>query len=311
MAGAMHLYDLELPPYTFKTSDVKVKKVDNRRYTMRDIGRLEHRLENIEYYTQLSLLESYAQNLQIQDADGFDRFKNGIIVDNFTGHGIGDITDNDYSISMDLAQGELRPAFHQDNIGLKETSSDLSTTITDAIRTTNGYQKTGDLITLPYTAVTLIEQPYASTTVNLNPYDTIPFIGNITLTPEFDDWMETEVQPELVIDMPGTYDVLTELASAGVSDLNLGTVWNNWNENWSGAVQDVNRVVSGRTTTITTEQSGTKTRSGIRTSLVPNTVRRSLGNLVTSVAFAPFIRSKDVAFYSVWYETNYKSLSFL
>ena len=27
---------------------------------MRDIGRLEHRLENIEYYTQLSLLESDA-----------------------------------------------------------------------------------------------------------------------------------------------------------------------------------------------------------------------------------------------------------
>ena len=71
MAGAMHLYDLHLPAYTFKTSDVKVKKIDNRRYTMRDIGRLENRLENIEYYTQLSLLESYAQNLQIQDADGF------------------------------------------------------------------------------------------------------------------------------------------------------------------------------------------------------------------------------------------------
>ena len=227
---------------------------------------------------------------------GFDRYKNGIIVDNFTGHGVGDVSDNDYSVSMDVAQGELRPAFHQDNIGLMEVSSDLSTTITDAIRTTNGYQKTGDLITLPYTAVTLIEQPYASTTVNLNPYDTIPFIGNITLTPEFDDWMDTEVQPEMVIDMAGTYDVLTELASSGAVDLNLGTVWNNWNTNWSGAVQEINRVTSGRTTTITTQESGTKTRSGIRSSLVPRTVRHSLGNLVTSVAFAPFIRAKDVAF---------------
>ena len=116
----MHLYDLELPAFTFKTSDVKVRKVDNRRYTMRDIGRLEQRLENIEYYTQLSLLEADAQNMQIQDADGFDRFKNGIIVDNFTGHQVGDVTDNDYSISMDLAEGELRPAFHQDNASLKE-----------------------------------------------------------------------------------------------------------------------------------------------------------------------------------------------
>ena len=296
MQGAMHLYDLELPAYTFKTSDVKVTKIDNRRYTMRDIGRLENRLENIEYYTQLSLLESNAQNLQIQDADGFDRFKNGIIVDNFTGHGIGDVSDSDYSVSMDLAQGELRPAFHQDNASLKEIDSDLSTAITDAIRTTNGYQKTGDLITLPYTSTTYVEQPYASTTVNLNPYDTIPFIGNVTLTPEFDEWFETEVQPEMVINIPGSYDVLTELASSDVIDLNLGTVWNNWNDNWSGSPQEVNRKTVGRTTTIETLETGTKTRSGIRTSLVPKTVRSSLGNRVTSIAFAPFIRSKDLEF---------------
>ena len=62
---------LFLPAFTFKTSDVKIKRIDNRRYTMRDIGRLEQRLENVEFYTQLSLLESEAQNMQIQDADTF------------------------------------------------------------------------------------------------------------------------------------------------------------------------------------------------------------------------------------------------
>ena len=46
---------------------------------MRDIGKLEKRIENLEYYTQLSLLEQAAQNLQIQDANGFDRFKNGLL----------------------------------------------------------------------------------------------------------------------------------------------------------------------------------------------------------------------------------------
>ena len=99
--------------------------------------------------------------MQIQDADGFDRFKNGIIVDNFTGHGIADVSDADYSVSMDMANGELRPAFHQDNINLIESDSSLanSTAMTDTIRTTNGYQKTGDLITLPYTSVSYAEQP--------------------------------------------------------------------------------------------------------------------------------------------------------
>ena len=304
---SMHLYDLFIPAYTFNTSDVKIKRIDNRRYTMRDIGRLEQRLENVEYYTQLSLLESEAQNMQIQDADGFDRFKNGIIVDNFTGHGIGDVADNDYSISMDMAQGELRPAFHQDNIGLSEIQSDLSTAATDASRTTAGYQKTGDLITLPYTSQTYIEQPYATRTVNLNPYDTQGFIGNIVLDPPIDEWFETERQPEMVIDMPGTFDVFSNLSSQGVLDLNLGTVWNNWNDTWAGAVQDVNRRTntsrSGNTvtttTTIDTEQRVGQRRSGIRTSLVPQTVRTSFGDRVVNVAFAQFVRSRSISFDAV------------
>jgi len=172
--------------------------------------------------------------LQIQDADGFDRFKNGIIVDNFTGHGIADVSDNDYSVSMDMAQGQLRPAFSQENASLLEIQSDLSTAITDAARTTSGYQKTGDLITLPYTTYSHVEQPYASTTVNLNPYDTVPFVGNVKLDPEIDEWFDTFTQPELVVNVPGSYDTLTDLASEGVLDLNLGTVWNNWNDTWGG-----------------------------------------------------------------------------
>ena len=304
MDDAMHLYDLFIPAYTFNTSDVKIKRIDNRRYTMRDIGRLEQRLENVEYYTQLSLLEAEAQNMQIQDADGFDRFKNGIIVDNFTGHGIGDVADNDYSISMDMAQGELRPAFHQDNIALVERQSDTTTAATDASRSTAGYQKTGDLITLPYSGVTYIEQPYATRTVNLNPYDTQGFVGNIVLDPPIDEWFETERQPDMVIDMPGTFDVFSNLSSAGVLDLNLGTVWNNWNDSWAGAVQDANRRTDTTrngnqvttVTTIETEQRVGQRRSGIRTGLVPQTVRTSFGDRVVNVAFAQFIRSRTVSF---------------
>ena len=79
----MHLYTLQLDNYTLSTDHVEIETIDNRRYTMRDIGALEKRIDNVEYYTQLNMLEQSAQSLQIQDADGFDRFKNGFIVDNF------------------------------------------------------------------------------------------------------------------------------------------------------------------------------------------------------------------------------------
>jgi len=315
LKDAIHLYDVLMPAYTFDTSTIEIKAIDNRRYTMRDIGGLHKRIENMEYYTQLSLLEADAKSMQIQDADGFDRFKNGFFVDNFTGHGIGDVTDGDYSVSMDMAAGELRPSHHMDNSNLIESDSALgsSASMTDAIRTTNGYQKTGDLITLPYTEETEIEQLYASTTVNLNPYDTISFVGSVVLSPDQDDWMETETIPEMTINIPGVFDTLTGGASSGVQELNLGTVWNEWNNNWSSVdiagTENVTTIPGarrpqwpflrrpGRRETISTQDINNRTRTGTRTTLVPGGLRNtSMGNRVVQVAFATFIRARDISF---------------
>ena len=310
LKDAIHLYDAFIPAFTFNTSDIEIKAIDNRRYTMRDIGALHKRIESVEFYTQLNLLEQDAKSLQIQDSDGFDRFKNGFIVDNFTGHGIGDVSDNDYSISMDMAAGELRPSHHMDNSNLVESDSSLenSTAMTDAIRTTNGYQKTGDLITLPYTEITEIEQQYASTTVNLNPYDVISFTGQVVLTPDQDDWMETETLPEMTIEIPSIFDTLTDTAGEAVRELNLGTVWNEWNNNWTsvdiaGTERTTTRTERGRgvrrvsTTTVETQEVNNRTRTGVRTSLIPGGLRNTnIGNRVVQVAFATFIRAKDISF---------------
>ena len=316
LKDAIHLYDVFIPAFTFDTSTIQISSIDNRRYTMRDIGGLHKRVENVEFYTQLNLLEQDAKTLQIQDADGFDRFKNGFVVDNFTGHSIGDVTDPDYSISMDMGAGELRPSHHMDNSNLIESDSSLenSASMTDAIRTTNGYQKTGDLITLPYTEQTEIEQTFASTTVNLNPYDVISFVGQVTLTPNQDDWMETETLPEMTIEIPGVFDTLTADANENVQELNLGTVWNEWNNNWTsidipGTEQENNFrerrgqwpfVRNVRNETVDTLNFNNRTRTGIRTTLVPGGLRNtSIGNRVVQVAFATFIRAKDISFSAV------------
>ena len=53
---------------------------------MRDIGKLEKRIERLEYYTTLSILEQQALNMQVKDEIGLDRFKSGFVVDNFEAH---------------------------------------------------------------------------------------------------------------------------------------------------------------------------------------------------------------------------------
>jgi hypothetical protein len=325
--GAMHLYTLSLAPYTLSTNEIEIEIVDNRRYTMRDIGRLEKRIENVEYYTQLSLLETQTQQLQIQDAEGFDRFKNGFIVDNFTGHGIGDVGNLDYKISMDMAQGEARPICKTDSVQLIESDDD-GTTILATDRTDNNYQKTGDLITLPFAEETLIDQPFASKFLNVNPFNVFTWVGTVELDPAGDEWKETERVPELVVNQQGMFDTMA--ANAGNPNLErieIGTVWNEWQDNWVGRpVEAGTRNIGGQrreqtfahgiprrvlqTQEITTVQQVNQTRTGVRSVVVPQVVRRSLGDRVLNVAFIPFIRSRTVNFTVTRLKPNTKVFPF-
>ena len=325
LENAMHLYTLFLPSYTLDTADVTIEHVDNKRYTMRDIGRIDDRIDTIEYYTQLSLLEANAQNLQIQDSNGFDRFKNGFVVDNFTGHNIGDVGNRDYKVSIDYANGEMRPTFHEDAVQLIERDDD-GTAIAAVDRTDAQYQKTGDIITLPYTETTLIDQPYASKAINVNPFGVFTWIGSIELTPPGDEWKETERAPELVINNPnGGWDNLTKQTgnSGQLSEFPMSTVWNSWQDTWTGKPVESGRRRVGTTERRgghgwrvmqrdiqTTTSTGTRTRAGIRQVIVPKTITNSIGDRIVSVAFVPFIRSRSVSFTATRMRPNTRVYAF-
>ena len=129
---AMLIATFNLPPYVLDVKDVTFQKTDNRRYTMRDIGSLERRINQVEYYATLNLLEKDAQSFQVQDENGLDRFKSGFVVDNFSGHGVGDVQNEDYRNSVDYEENELRPQFYMKGIELlEENTTDAQRTLMD------------------------------------------------------------------------------------------------------------------------------------------------------------------------------------
>ena len=314
MDNAMLLYTVNYPPYGVQTSDVSVQKQDNRRYTMRDIGAIERRLDNVEYYTQLSLLEQDALGLQIQDANGMDRFKNGFLVDNFSSHRVGDVGNPNYKCSIDMARGNLRPMFNEDNINLVESTSALSTSVTDTIRAAQTYKKTGDLLTLPYTEVVQIEQPFATKTVNVNPFNVLVWAGTVELDPPSDEWKETERRPEVTIDNIGAFDTLTQdIPNAELEGVEIGTMFGDWEQFWAGQeTQQLGQVREGGNwgmigngfgwiegginNRIGTFNTTAETRTNVRNTIVSQTVRNTIGDRIVSVGFIPFIRSRDVTF---------------
>jgi len=122
----MTLYVLRHPPYVLNSANTQVQYINNKRYTMRDIGRIEKRVENLEYYTSLSLLEQETlskQDLTILDSSNLARFKNGIIVDSFKGHAIADVSKNDYKAAIDPNNKEMRPTFNISSYALNFDSA--------------------------------------------------------------------------------------------------------------------------------------------------------------------------------------------
>jgi len=229
----MLLYKFSVEPYTFSTSatSLPTEAVDNRRYTMSDIGKLEKRINNLEYYTSLSLLESDTNSLSIKDANGKEKFKNGFIVDNFTGHGNGDTTNPDYINSMDFDNRLLRPFYTQAQVDFVEVAT------TTSQRTARGYALKGDYITLPFTEVAYVTQNTSSTTIKVNPFAFFTFLGVMTITPSNDTWFEVSRRPDLIIEeKQGNYNTIKSMAEkAGV----LGTVWGAWTYNWAGKTEQI------------------------------------------------------------------------
>lgn len=161
-SGALTLATISIPPYPSLPMEnakkitnagqpkgranlgVKIDQPRQVRYTMRDIGVLKQRIENLEYYTTLNALEQDAKNFQVSDNAGLNRFKNGILVDNFTGHGVGNTEDDDYKISVDPQKFEIRPTFKLDDVSISiqtANSTNISAQSRDAVITISDTSK--------------------------------------------------------------------------------------------------------------------------------------------------------------------------
>ena len=80
IGDAIEVASVSMPAFVKSVDEIKIVRTKHKRFTMSDIGRLEKRLEQVEYYTALSLLEQDTANLQITDANGLNRFKSGFFV---------------------------------------------------------------------------------------------------------------------------------------------------------------------------------------------------------------------------------------
>ncbi|MAH09429.1 MAG: hypothetical protein CL961_07160 [Euryarchaeota archaeon] len=292
---AIPLYYFYVPAFTKNSKDVRILPVDNRRYTMKDIGKLEKRIERLEYYTTLSVLEQQALNMQIRDTIGFDRFKTGFVVDNFETHGIGEISSEDYKCAIDTQQSVLRSPNKEDSFRLEEIN-----TTTDQ-RFVDGYVRTGDLVTLPYTELEVLGNSFATKTINPNPFVALQYVGEGHLDPQIDSWYDQEVEPVIVDNNTGLYSIFISKDDTTES---FSSIFNSFVINWIGSKGTFGSIASfGKTNTDSSIEKVTRASVASSSNVSPdnNEIGKGIatdsdqkGTVATSLKF--YARSTAVKF---------------
>ena len=380
-SGGIILAEISLAPYPSLPAEIGrrvgrpdmsngIRNIKNNRFTMRDIGVIKDRVDNLEYYTALSLLERDSNAMIIQDDNGLDRFKNGIIADSFTGHKIGNVYDSDYKISIDPSKGEARPPFALNNLELFYHAANSSNIVRTNVTTggisrdqtvlisnsqlifsnneivtsgastatlryqvnnklyieaatgnfaaaasvvggTSGRTATisstitttvGDLLTLPYTHVILVSQPYATEVRKPTPAP-INWSGVMVLNPAEDYWVDTVTAPAVQVNFDLNTDNWLHLANS------WQTEWSSWNtvitgQNFSGATSTStsgqyisgNQILQDFTTSNEQITATRSSRCGITPTVTTQNHTQTMGNSIKNVNIQPHMRSRIIRF---------------
>lgn len=311
---SLELATIYLPAYLCDLKKISIDVKNHKRYRMSDIQKLEDRIKNLEYYTTLSLLETDTSNLQIKDGNGFDRFKSGFFVDDFSTT-INQKKDTIPKNSIDITNSELRPTHYTTALDLILGSNSLigiGTTSNPSIdmRFANdligsGVKRSGQIITLDYEETAAITQQYSTRVVNVTPYAIDYYGGTIELFPSSDVWVDQVRMEPKTVNAEGNYlETESQLVAEGFDpQTGYGPVtWNSWETTWTGESVSTSTQRNTRSNNIyddviqTTTKTGTSTRQGTGQVLKEQFDNTSFGDQILSSQIIPYVRSRNIEF---------------
>lgn len=256
-SGSMPLYDITLNPYTLNESDLTSTFVPTKRFQMSDIADLENRIDQLQETTLLSLLEVNTSSLTVLDSAGLQRTKAGFLVDNFKDYAFTTTDGQQFRSAIDEIQGFLEPIAYPHNTRLIYDSA------------TSTAERRGDIVTLPIVSeATIVDQDLATETENVNPFAVIVSNGHLVLSPQSDEWLETQYAPDRIVN-GGTETFNVTVRVALIRPWSRQTLINQW---------------IGRNLSDTVVRGGQRFR------------REQIGDRVIDVEFIPFMRARKIFF---------------
>ena len=261
------------------TYGVSVSSNQTQRYTMKDIAGIDQRIKNLEYYTSLSLLETAAKDFLVTDADGNDRFKNGIFVDNFENLYLADVNGGEFAAAVDPTVKDVTPKIRQYPLMLELKS------------TTNAVNNASKFATLTYKEQPLasVSQPFATSVKNCTT-SFYNYVGKMTLNPPYDSGPDTKIAPDVnfSVDLATPFIEFTEALAEIMPMVVSGT-----------------EVIDGGKGTIALRNTTSREITTVELqSSRGDAVTSDIGDFVRDVSFQPFMRAQRLQIKAIGLRPN-------
>ncbi len=187
----MDLYLLKVKPYVFDLNkDVTVKYIENKRFTMRDVGEISNQTDGVERDRNFEIL--YSDAIARGASESATLIEDSTIVDDFSTQSFGDVNNRDHNCSIDYRDRGLYPAFQTK--GIKWYLSSLP----------DGMALSDDrVLTYSFTETEVHRGATGTGVIPINPFGITDFLGFGFIEPKSDFFYDNDQNPNVLVNSFG------------------------------------------------------------------------------------------------------------
>jgi hypothetical protein len=218
--------EIKIPGFVSSSEDYIISKTPIKTITLPELNDMQNRISELEKALSLKTLENKAK---IQSAVLNNEYLTGMVVDDFGGHYVGDVANDEYNCSIDFSNGTLNLPF--------------TTKFVDFIPL-NGYPTGEDLssyfITAPLAStegVTLFSNEQATTELTVNGFGVADWHGYLQIDRPTQLWIDQNTKPVVRNNHRGQNDAWEaggECVQPDGRKNGFGTQWKFWRSVWFG-----------------------------------------------------------------------------
>lgn len=217
--------EINVPGVIVSSEDFIIKKPPIKTISLPELNDMQSRISELEKALSIQTLENKAR---IQSAAMRNEFLTGMLVDDFGGHYIGDVSNDEYNCSMDFSKGTLRLPFTTDFIDFIPENG-----YPTAATAENGYFVTAE----ETTGITFINNDQATTEISVNSFGSNNWQGYLTIDRPYHLWLDQTTKPVVRNNSRGQNDAWEaggESVQPNGRKNGFGTQWGFWKNLWFG-----------------------------------------------------------------------------